>query len=60
MCESNVYRLKDGNKVLIMEAAALVEVEGNQIYLTGLFGEQKSVKGSIFKIDIEGHEIIIS
>jgi predicted RNA-binding protein len=59
MCESIVFRIKDGGKKKLMENVTLIAVEGEDITLSGVFGESKAVKGVIKRVDSERHEVLI-
>jgi predicted RNA-binding protein len=59
MCESIVFRIKDGEKKKLMENVTLIAVDGDSITLSGVFGESKAVKGAIKRVDSERHEVLI-
>jgi predicted RNA-binding protein len=59
MCESNVFRIKNGEKKKLMDNAVLIKVKGDEITISGIFGESKKIKGRISRIDSEKHEVII-
>jgi len=59
MCQSSVYRLTGQGEELVMEDVALVKPEGEEIFLEGLLGEQKRVKGKIKELQLMDHRIII-
>jgi predicted RNA-binding protein len=60
MCEAIVFIVKGGDKKQLMENVVTVHPEGDRILLTDLFGEQKLVTAKIEKVDLTGHEIILS
>ena len=45
MCLSTVYRSSDPDSI-IMEYVSKIQVEGDQITLTDVMGEQKTVQGT--------------
>jgi predicted RNA-binding protein len=47
MCEAHAYILKNGIEEKIMESVDLVELEGNEVRLVNIFGEQKTIKASL-------------
>ncbi len=49
MCEAHAYILKNGEEKLIMESVDQVDVEGDEIRMISIFGEQKSVRAKILK-----------
>ena len=60
MCEANAYLLKDGQEELILEAVDVVEPdEEGGCLLVSIFGEQKSVKGRIARMNLVNHKILI-
>jgi len=60
MCEAVVFVVKDGVKQQVMENVVTVHPEGEKLLLTDLFGEQKLITARIEKVDLTGHEIILS
>ncbi len=60
MCQSNAYLIDGNNEELILEDVAKLLFENdNQIRLISLFGEEKSVKGELDKVDLLNHKIFI-
>lgn len=59
MCEANAYIIKDGKEILYLENVDLLIPEGDKLYLRNLFGEQKTINGSIKEISLLRHRIII-
>jgi predicted RNA-binding protein len=47
MCEANAFLLKDGQEEMILDNVDEVEVEGDQIRLVNIFGEQRTLKARI-------------
>ncbi len=47
MCEAHAFILKNGKEEKIMESVDLVEIEGDEIKLVNIFGEQKIMKASL-------------
>lgn len=47
MCEAHAYLLNKDNEKKILENVDQVEVEGNEIRLINIFGEQKILKARI-------------
>ena len=60
MCEAVVFVVKDGEKRQVMENVVTVVPEGDKLLLTDLFGEQKLMTARVEKVDLIGHEIILS
>lgn len=59
MCEANAYLLKGDKEELIMEAVDIVENEDGIIKMRNIFGEQKTVRGTIKKMALVDHKILI-
>jgi len=59
MCEANAFLVEEGEERLIMESVDIVEPEGDNTWrLVGIFGDQKTVKGHIKKMNLVNHKII--
>jgi predicted RNA-binding protein len=59
MCEANAYLLKDGEEELLLEAVDKVEPDDGELRLTSIYGEQKSIKGTITRLSLVDHRVII-
>jgi predicted RNA-binding protein len=44
MCEANAYILRNGKEEKVLENVDLVELEGDEVKLIDIFGEQKVLK----------------
>ncbi len=49
-----------GERELLMEDVIRVEITGDDIKLTGIFGEVRHAKGRIKEIDLLKHTILIT
>jgi len=59
MCEANAYLDNGDEELLIMESVDMVEPDGNDSWrLVGLFGDQKTVKGRLKRMNLVNHRII--
>ena len=47
MCEAHAFMIKDGIEEKIMESVDVVELEGNEVKLVNIFGEQKTLKAML-------------
>ena len=47
MCEAHAFILKNGKEEKIMESVDLVELEGDEIKLVNIFGEQRTLKARL-------------
>ncbi len=59
VCESKVFRLRNGEEELVMEDVVRIEVEGEKLKLYGLLGEVKEVEGRIVLLDLIGHRVVV-
>lgn len=57
MCLANAY--DEESKTLLMENTKTIDVSGDTVILTDLFGGVKNVKGEIVHIDLEENKVII-
>ncbi|MBL7213515.1 MAG: CooT family nickel-binding protein [Desulfobacteraceae bacterium] len=47
MCEAHAFILKEGKEEKVLENVDLVELEGDDVRLTNIFGEQMSIKARL-------------
>jgi predicted RNA-binding protein len=59
MFETNAYLLKDGEEELFLEEVDKVEPGDGELRLTNLYGEQKFIKGTITRLSLIDHRLII-
>ena len=57
MCLANTY--EEASKTLIMENTKTIDVLGDTVVLTDLFGGVKRLKGQVAHIDLEENRVII-
>ncbi len=61
MCEANAYIEKDGKEELILESVDVVEpLSSSEYRLISIFGEQKTVRGEIKRMNLVNHRIVFS
>jgi len=59
MCEANAYLDKGDEELLIMKSVDLVAPNDDDSWrLVGLFGDQKTVKGRLKRMNLVNHRII--
>ena len=58
MCEAHAFILKDGMEEKIMESVDLVELDGDEVKLVSIFGEQKTMKAMLRLYDNTKRKII--
>ncbi len=59
MCLSTVYKTSDPDTV-VMEYVSKIVVEGDQIHLTDVMGEEKTVVGTLASVDLTGAVVKIN
>lgn len=47
MCEAHAFILKEGKEEKVLESVDLVEMEGDEVRLVNIFGEQKILKARL-------------
>jgi len=47
MCEAHAFLLKEGKEEKLLESVDELEVNGDEIRMTSIFGEQKIVKAKV-------------
>jgi len=59
MCLAKAYMQTQGDAP-IMEDIGHLEMNGDQIRLTTMFGEEKTVAGQLLEIDFENSKVLIA
>ena len=59
MCLSRAYVARNGERGLLMEDVASVEIKDNKLLLKTLFGEEKEIEAKIRKIDFVARSIVL-
>jgi len=59
MCLGKAYLEKNGERELILESVALVEIKGKKLRLSSLFGEAKEIEASLKEIDFQSSRIVL-
>ena len=59
MCLSKAYVDRDGDRELLMEEVAALNIEDGRLLLKTLFGEQKQIEANIRQIDFLTHSIFL-
>jgi uncharacterized protein len=60
MCLGKAYIEKaEGNRELVMESVSLLEIKGDRLRLSTIFGEEKELSAAIREIDFENSRIIL-
>ncbi len=58
MCEAHAFILKDGEEEKVLENVDLVELDGDEVKLTSIFGDQKTLKAMLKLYDNTKRKII--
>ncbi len=59
MCMARAFRENTGARELICEDIAHLEVDGDIVRLSTLFGDEQKIKGTIREIDFQSGDVII-
>jgi len=59
MCEAHAYMLRDKTEEKILESVDLMELDGDDIHMINIFGEQKTIRGKITRYNNREGKIII-
>jgi predicted RNA-binding protein len=59
MCEATAYILKDGREELLLPDVDIIEPDGDYLRLINIFGEQKVVQASIYRLNLVNHKVIL-
>lgn len=57
MCLANAY--EEATDTLLMENTKSIDVSGDTVILTDLFGTVKKIKGELSYVDLEDNRVII-
>lgn len=47
MCEAHAFVLKNGNEEMILESVDQINIEGDDVRMVSIFGEQKTLKAKL-------------
>lgn len=59
MCLATVYNTNDADSILL-QYVSRIEVDGENITLTDVMGDRKTVRGTIKMVDLTGGKVEIS
>ncbi len=59
MCLSKAYIDRNGKRELIIEDISSVDIEGSELLLKTLFGEQRKIEAHIRQIDFLSNSIVL-
>ncbi len=58
MCEAHAFILKNGQEEKVLESVDIVELEGDEVKLVSIFGEQKTLKARLKLYDNTKSKIV--
>jgi predicted RNA-binding protein len=58
VCEVHAFILKDGKEEKVMESVDIVKLEGNEVNMVSIFGEQKTLKARLKLYDNTKRKIL--
>ncbi len=59
MCLAKAYLQEKGEKELLLQEVAFIEIENKRLRLSTIFGEQKEIEADIKQIDFQNSNIIL-
>lgn len=59
MCETNAYVRDAGKDEILLESIARIEVQGDKLNLTSIFGDKLVVTGRILEINFQGGKVVM-
>ena len=59
MCEAHAFVLQDDKEVKVLENVDELDVEGDEIHLINIFGEQKIMKAKVKGYSGSGRKILL-
>ncbi len=60
MCQAAAYLLSEGEEVLLLDDVVSIVPGADGIRMVNLFGEERTVHGSIKQIDLLAHRVVIA
>jgi len=59
MCLAKAYLKEKGEKELLLEEVALIEIEDKRLLLSTLFGEKREIEADLKEIDFQNSSVIL-
>lgn len=59
MCESAAYILRDGKEELVLESIDLLERGEDEVQLTNMYGERKTLRARVKTLSLVDHKIVL-
>jgi predicted RNA-binding protein len=59
MCQLTAYMARSGQEELVQEDVGRVEVEGEKVFLTSIFGEREAINAKIREVDLVQNRLVL-
>ena len=59
MCELKAYMKRQDTEELVLEAVNLVRIDGEDVIVRNLFGEEKRVKAGILEVSLSRNRVLL-
>jgi len=59
MCDLRAYVKKHGKEELLLESVNSIRVEGGEVVMRNLFGEEKRVRGATSEVSLVKNRVIV-
>ncbi len=59
MCETNAFVRAAGGEEMLLESLSKIEVKGDSLQLSNIFGDRKELVGRIVEINFQGGKVFI-
>ena len=59
MCETNAYIRDAGKEEIFLESISKIEVHGDRLSLTSIFGDREEISGRILEINFQGGKVLL-
>lgn len=59
MCDLKAYRKQGEREELVLEAVNLIRVEGGDVVLRNLFGEEKRIHGEVREVSLVKSRVVV-
>ncbi len=59
MCDLKAYVKQNDREELVLESVNLVRSEGGEVLLKNLFGEEKTIRGTVREVSLVKNRVIV-
>jgi predicted RNA-binding protein len=60
VCDLKVYVRSNEREELVLEAVNQIRVEGGEVLIRNLFGEEKRVRGEVVEVSLTKNRVIVA